>query len=142
MKKLFKPLALLLIVLVPLFAFMLVACFESQEPEQFLLITSDSLENSNHEFIGGVLDELAESDGLTFTYSNTAFGRMILTLGNLVPNASNNEFIAVYISILEPQWSNPYSVTVDGVQFFSANHGIDSLPVLDGVSYLFAIATF
>jgi len=100
------------------------------------------LENVEHEFIGQVLDELAATEELVFSYNaNPLLGREVLSLGSL--SAGYRTFVAIYISILEPRWSNTFSSReADGVGFYSANYGIDGLPVLDGVIYLFALGSW
>jgi len=145
MKKHFKLLALSIAVLVAVGIFAAASCLEVKTGGDITIIIGNQtfeMTAVEHEFIGEVLDELTAEHQLAFTYSTSAFGRMILTLGPLNPLAINNEFIAIYISILEPQWSSPYNRTVDGITFYSANFGIDGLPVLDGVKYLFVISSW
>jgi len=93
-------------------------------------------------YIGLVLDELVEEEGLVFTYGYaTGLGRFISTLGDL-PSGSST-FIMLYLTSNDLRWAIPTQTrVVDGTTFYSANLGIDSLPVLDGETYLFVAVTF
>jgi len=145
MKKFFNLLVFVFAVLVPALLFSAAGCLETPETGGSIVIHIGAerfeVTGTEHEFIGQVLDELSETRDLAFSYDTfPPLGRFPYMLGDL--QAGSNSFIALYISLLEPRWSTPQSRTIDGTAFYFANYGIDGLPVLDGVQYLFVLSTF
>ncbi|MCL2751548.1 MAG: hypothetical protein FWE62_02205 [Firmicutes bacterium] len=107
-----------------------------------IIIGADKYEvTTENEYVGQVLDELAETEDLVFEFTGTAdsqYGRMIDKLGTLIP--SGNEFIAFYSTSDNLQYSFPeMSVELEGVTYYSANFGADQMPVMDGVRYYFVL---
>ena len=94
--------------------------------------------DTERDYIGQVLDDLVLSDDLVFEYQHSAFGRFITAIGGLRPNATG--WIAVYLSYNNPRFAMPYTRQFNGKTFYSAGLGIDALPALEGVSYLFVLA--
>ena len=159
MKKTFKLLAMLFALAV-LFA-VFIACRGITDTENIIRITvgdngaiqavikyGEPIDIAGeHQTIGQVLDALvAGNPDITFEYDGTAdsdWGRFLRVLGDLRPVTANNEFIAVFLTYPAPSsHSTLPAIEVDSVTFYSANAGIDQLPVLNGITYLFAISTF
>ena len=88
--------------------------------------------------LGNVLDKLAADGEIVFEYTQFSFGRQLDVLGGLVPGVG--EFIAVYLTASRVNlWAVTPTTEVDGVIFWSANVGIDAMPIFDGTTYLFRI---
>lgn len=70
---------------------------------------------------------------------------MLNSLKGLVPDAANNEYIAIYttdkeIADVEGTFTQP--VEVDGKTYYGSNFGVADIIPADGESYLFRIASF
>ena len=89
--------------------------------------------------LGDLLDEKVKQENLHFKFDTyTSLGRYILEIGNLVPGS--NQWIEVCSTIDDLQYSNiASSFTFEGVEYFVAIVGIDSLPRIKGAKYLFKL---
>lgn len=149
MKKVQKVLYVLLAVLIS--AAMLTACpapSDINEGEVSVVVKAGAAEypvRTEKSFLGEILDELAQ-EGLYLKASGTAgseFGRWLDEIGTLIPNPANNEFIALYATTENMNYTDPLTTkTVDGVKFYSAIKGIDQMPLIDGVIYMFVVGTY
>lgn len=100
--------------------------------EQFYEVTTEA------EFIDAVLLTLQSEEGLHYVASDGPYGAYITELGDMV--ASDSDFIAFYSTCDDIKYSwTATSKEYNGETFYSANYGADSMPVMDGITYLFVL---
>jgi len=98
---------------------------------------------SKKESLGQILDELADKHGLHLLANNSDYGRWFDEIGSLIPASGSNEFIALYSDCNDITYSFfEMKAAVDGVTYYLANYGFDSMPALDGVSYCIFLDVF
>lgn len=96
-----------------------------------------------------VLKELAEDKTITLDWSDSEYGAYINSINGTVPDATKNEYWALYTTLVTvegdetvystSEWgSYDYNGTVCGM----ANVGASSLPMAEGCYYVFTIATW
>ena len=101
---------------------------------------------THRRFVGQVLDDLSYNEELVFVYGGSSLtGRFVEALGDLVPDDTlafpSFEYIAILANGIDIRFVMPINNrTVDGYNFWFTNFGIDTLPVVDGATYLFMIA--
>ena len=150
MQKLLRLLSL--IVSVALFGSVLAACLNPSVSDERIMLTisqgtvtaevgGETISfDTNANTVGQALDDLAAYTGIVFEYSSSIHGRMINALGELRPAA--NQFIAIYLSYNNPIYAFLLNyIVIDGVRLYSSMYGIDSLPVFEDVTYLFALSS-
>ncbi|MEG2562178.1 MAG: hypothetical protein RSB10_06140 [Clostridia bacterium] len=110
--------------------------------EKTLAVTTDKTS------VGQVLDQLQSELKLSFTYSGRVggeFGRMLLSIDDITPSAdaSKREFVNFLASTTDPKYVFVGApVVINGKEFYSTNFGVDSMDVIDGVTYAFMLATY
>ncbi|MEG1535683.1 MAG: hypothetical protein RR416_01790 [Clostridia bacterium] len=110
--------------------------------EKTLAVTTDKTS------VGQVLDQLQSELKLTFTYSGKVggeFGRMLLSIDDITPSAdaSKREFVNFLASTTDQKYVFVGApVIINGKEFYSTNYGVDSMDVIDGVTYAFMLATY
>ena len=70
---------------------------------------------------------------------------MVNSVKGLVPDAANNEYVAIYatdMNFVDADSEFTTTAEVDGVTFYTTNVGAADLVLAAGESYLFQIATF
>ena len=89
-----------------------------------------------------------ENEGLKLDAPNSTYGVYINSIGDLKPDASKNEYVAIYTSV-ESDFSVPTAdfpevkeLTYHGVTLKAAGVGISSLTVVERAVFLFRIETF
>jgi len=152
MKKMKLMIAAILIALSVL-AVSLVGCYSPAPPpipeegaNIVIIIGTDEFELITHQrYVFGAIRELVEREDLDFEYSYTrGSGAFIDVLGDL-ENGYGGAWLLFYSSLDAneyPQWSDPWTYEKGGTTFWSASLGISSMPVIDGVTYLFALVSF
>ncbi len=89
---------------------------------------------TNSQYLVGVLDELQTEGRLTYSASNG----FVNTIGSLYTTGDYSKWIAMYHDINEDTLIAPgYDMTYNNKTFYSANYGINDLPIRDGATYLF-----
>lgn len=93
--------------------------------------------------VGQVLRKLKTEGKLTLDANESEWGLYINGIGSLTADSGKNEFIAFLSSSTDVTHAGSLiPVEKDGVNYFSTNKGVDDMPLLDGITYLFMIDTF
>lgn len=106
------------------------------------LIDNEQAVSTEKAFLGDVLKDLKAAGLIQLEYQDSSFGMFITSINGLT--LKSNEFVCIYLSSDDPTNADLLmpTVTKDGITYYSANKGADTLPIIDGVKYYLAIATF
>lgn len=106
------------------------------------LIDNEQNVTTEKTFLGDVLKDLKAKGLIQIEYQNSSFGMFITSINGLT--LKSNEFVCIYLSSDDPTNADLLmpTVTKDGITYYSANKGADTLPIIDGVKYYLAVATF
>jgi len=149
MKKRQKKIVALITVVLLALAFVLVGCLPEAPPlppegANITIIIGDTAHTltTQQTTLGGALDELHASEDIALVTGGVAtdlHGRWLVSIGDLEPGY--REFVAVYIATSIP-WGLPPSIQHNGRTFYSTPQGIDGVPVLVDMYYLFVIRSW
>lgn len=106
------------------------------------LMDNEQAVSTEKAFLGDVLKDLKAAGLIQLEYQDSSFGMFITSINGLT--LKSNEFVCIYLSSDDPTNADLLmpTVTKNGITYYSANKGADTLPVIDGVKYYLAIATF
>lgn len=106
------------------------------------LIDNEQIVTTEKAFLGDVLKDLKAAGLIQLEYQDSSFGMFITSINGLT--LKSNEFVCIYLSSDDPTNADLLmpTVTKDGITYYSANKGADTLPIIDDVKYYLAIATF
>ena len=120
---------------------------QSSEMTLYVGDTAYTIDLSKVEITQGadsILDYLKDTQNLDLVYTEGDYGRYYTQIGDLKPNANNNEFISVYTSVESNQgdWEGVTSKTYGDVTVVSASVGASGLTIEDGCVIAFAIESY
>lgn len=106
------------------------------------LMDNEQAVSTEKAFLGDVLKDLKAAGLIQLEYQDSSFGMFITSINGLT--LKSNEFVCIYLSSDDPTNADLLmpTVTKDGITYYSANKGAGTLPIIDGVKYYLAIATF
>lgn len=114
---------------------------ESSEPLVVILAntTSGSMQDA--------MEKFKEDGKLTYEGSESEYGFYLTSVNGYTPDASKNEFWAVYTTLGEYKgvtYSSAEYGTYDykGTSCASASYGISGLPMVEGYLYILTISTY
>lgn len=111
--------------------------------EQLIVIeaiaTGGSLEDA--------LKELKSDGKIDYESSTSEYGAFLNSINGYVPDASKNEFCAIYTTLGEYEGVSYSNVEFgvyeyDGKTCASASYGISGIPLVDGEIYVITISTY
>lgn len=152
MKRNFKTTAVLALIVVMCAAFLLCACDDANNLQKTVTIVigeGDSalttVETTGAKYLFDVMNELAqkEENPVIMNGSWSTYGLFVTEIGG-VKAEGENEYIAI-LTTDETYWdATDFAVKreIDGKKYVMSVLGISSLPLVDGESYLFVLATF
>lgn len=104
-----------------------------------VIIGEDSyLVETNAEYVHDLLVELKESGVIDYEFDMGAYGAFVTKLNGLVGTSDYSRWIGVYVDSDDVDIASPgFDETVAGKTYHMASFGVGSLPVREGVTYLF-----
>lgn len=135
--------AIAIIVLMSVVMGALVACDGNDDTSTkkitVTLMDNEQTVTTEKAFLGDVLKDLKAAGLIDFEYENSQYGMFITSICGITPKI--NEFVGVYLSSDDPE--NAYllapPVTKNGITYYSAGKGADTLPIIDGMKYYLVI---
>ncbi len=114
-----------------------------------LLESSETLVVIQADATGGSMQDamakLKEAGQITYEGSESEYGFYITSVNGYTPDASKNEFWAVYTTLGEYEGvtysSAEYTYNYKGTSCASASYGISGLPMVEGYLYILTIST-
>ncbi len=132
-------------------AISLASCGENSSAGAKLLRSSDKLVIIEAESTGGslldALNALKEEGGLSFEGEDGDYGYFITSVNGYTPDASANEYWAIYTTLGEYEGvaysSAEYGTyDYDGTTCASASYGVSGLIMVEGEIYVLTVETF
>lgn len=144
-----KRLLLIAVIVIALLSIVmgaLVACDNNDDTSTkkvtITLMDNERIVTTNKPYLGDVLKDLKTAGLIKFEYQDSAYGMFITSIND--KTLASNEFVGIYLSSDDPKNADLLipTVTVDGIAYYSANKGADTLPIIDGVKYYLTIVAF
>ena len=143
--------ATLIVATITAFAgFVLSAC-GSNDTDATLLESSETLvviqANTTSGSMQDAMAKFKETGEITYEGSESEYGFYLTSVNGYTPDASKNEFWAVYTTLGEYE-GIPYSSAEYGIYDYkgascaSASYGISGLPMVEGYLYILTISTY
>ena len=107
--------------------------------------TIDLTEFADEVMLQDVITDTKYVDKFNPDVSDGDYGAFLNSIAGLNPDATKNEYIAIYTTDADSgDAAGTYAapITVEGKTYYSANFGISSLPVKANESYLFTIGSY
>lgn len=103
------------------------------------LMDNEQIVATERAFLGDVLKDLKSKGLIQLEYQKSAYGMFITSINGLT--LKPNEFVGIYLSSDDPENADLLmpTVTKNGITYYSANKGADTLPIIDGMKYYLAI---
>lgn len=103
------------------------------------LMDNKQIVTTERAFLGDVLKDLKAEGLIQLEYQKSAYGMFITSINGLT--LKPNEFVGIYLSSDDPENADLLmpTVTKNGITYYSANKGADTLPIIDGMKYYLAI---
>lgn len=103
------------------------------------LMDNEQIVATERAFLGDVLKDLKSKGLIQIEYQKSAYGMFITSINGLT--LKSNEFVCIYLSSDDPENADLLmpTVTKNGITYYSANKGADTLPIIDGIKYYLAI---
>ena len=151
MKKTVKLFASVLVVLSLLF---LAACGSVSEVGTAKIVIDSGTEQTEYEVSLSdiekkdsaldILNYLNENEGLALDYVESVYGGYISSIGTLLPDAQNNEYISIYTSEECDFGVAPFDTKVEymDMTLTASGVGISSMTVNEGTVILFRIESY
>ncbi len=146
-----QKLAALFVAAIAAFAgFILPACTDN-DADVTLLESSETLVVIRAEATSGSMQDaiakLKEAGQITYEGSESEYGFYITSVNGYTPDASKNEFWAVYTTLGEYEGVSYSSAeygtyNYKGTSCASASYGISGLPMVEGYLYILTISTY
>lgn len=150
MQKIKNKVAFIAMVVMVALSMLLSACGDGdakakllKSDEQLIVIeaiaTGGSLEDA--------LKELKSDGKIDYESSTSEYGAFLNSINGYVPDASKNEFCAIYTTLGEYEGVSYSNVEFgvyeyDGKTCASASYGISGIPLVDGEIYVITISTY
>ena len=168
MKNTKKLLTWILAVVLVCLALGLVACVEKPTPQQLTELTAPNLregqvaviiKNGDKDFTSYVVTlteqmstvehvlQYLKDNGMPLDWTHSDYGKMLNGIGQLVPDASKNEFVAFFTSVASDKgnWAGVPTYELAGsspIQIVSAQVGVSSASLQSGAIFYFEISTY
>ncbi len=137
-----KILAIALCLALAFCALALAACGDNTEAgtKSVTIIIGDDVFSEETEalYVHDLLEEMCERGDIEYEFEMDTYGATVEKLNNLLSTSDWTMWIGVYIDVDDVELISPgYETTHQGKTYYSSGLGVSSLPVMDGVTYLF-----
>lgn len=94
--------------------------------------------------VEGVIDYLCKQQVLTVDWTDSQYGKMINSIGKLVPQSGTNQFVTVLTSVTKDKgnWAGVTVYNVGDVEIVSSAVGVSSMTAEAGAVVYFEIQTY